>query len=297
MHEHRSIRGLRMPKKSLRRQLLLNVSNSLKHCGHLSAVYSISYRLLDPTERFTIFLNRAKAGADEKVRQRACACLAAYAPELWTAYPGDGRLLVVPLISSASCTAGPGEFPYQLAKAVVDAMNLLHNDSAEFCPDLLGKRPHRSIHTITEGPDARHAEVIDAYHTLREVPKTCRILLVDDFVTLGSTLSGAAKALVGSYTGSDVRIAGLTLALCCRPQHGTAISNAHLQPSIWQLAGLRCGSKVKAAAAARTRMLLAAAKVVDENIDISNGSCGGTASDSGCAPLEQSAVPEVRPIA
>lgn len=102
----------------------------------------------------------------------------------------------------------------------------------EFCGEAFTKRAHRSLHDLKSRSD-REAEVKDAY-ACAKLTGISTVIILDDFVTGGSTLADMKRAL--QVTNPSVDAVGLALGKSERASYasdyGLEVSNAHI-PAQW----------------------------------------------------------------
>jgi hypothetical protein len=115
----------------------------------------------------------------------------------------NGRVVVVGAISS-------GDRKLAL-RSPVDRLGkkLAKKKGWEWRPDLLSKKPHRSLHTIV-GARNRDRTVAGVYRASRMEGPMGLFVIVDDFCTRGATLADIRRALLKNNTGWSTF--GVTLA-------------------------------------------------------------------------------------
>ena len=102
----------------------------------------------------------------------------------------------------------------------------------QWLPDLYNKKTHRSLHSIPSA-DKRDKEVANKY-SCGTIPDVDTIIILDDFVTRGSTMAEMARALHAQKP--NVKILGFALGKNERYsyaiQSGVLVTNLHI-PRDW----------------------------------------------------------------
>lgn len=167
-------------------------------------------------------MNRFKYD-DEKAIRGACLVLPTAMAEL--KYP-DAPVVVASAIPSACVSLPTSHALARLGSSVASMVG------GSWMPDLLTKEEHKRLHNIERGWD-RDAEVRGKYRASR-LDGSPLVLLVDDFVTRGSTLSDAARAVLSMNSG--LTIVGVVLGKTERRGYahseGIQLDNNHI-PQEW----------------------------------------------------------------
>ena len=130
--------------------------------------------------------------------------------------------VVVGAISSRKTALEPADPVAVLGSAVAKQLGW------PWMPALISKKVHKPLHGIYNSSE-RDAEVANAYTAMKLPPSVGYVLIVDDFVTRGSTLDDAARA-VAVAAGHPITFGGLALAKTERVNWAgnVGISNSHV---------------------------------------------------------------------
>lgn len=174
----------------------------------------------DPDDPWTTRFNR--------VKERDPAAVAAAARTLALAFQTiriDGRVVVVGAISSGDTVLSSDAPVHVIGKAIAQRKGWL------WCPELLSKAVHRSIHGLSPA-SARDAEVMGKYQC-RQIPgEAGTVLVFDDFCTRGATLQEIARAVTA--TNPDWQVKGAMIAKTERIGYWGEgnLSNNHIDGSL-----------------------------------------------------------------
>lgn len=180
---------------------------------------TLAFRFTDQSsDPWTSRLNEWKVGNAAAVRG-ACAAVTSALATL----PLRRPVTLVAAIPSSQATLPPN------APVAVLGQKISAVFGFTWAPHLLSKRPHRSLHSLTNSAE-REAEVQNAYTAAAGVPATGTVLIIDDLVTRGSTFGAIATALRTRSQG--ISIVGLAPGKTERTAYwhgiGRPISNAHV---------------------------------------------------------------------
>jgi hypothetical protein len=159
-------------------------------------VLVLGYRITDDDKepwsaRFNAFKNKLAPSVRAGARTLARA--------IKTIKVGDGgRIVVVGAISSGDTNLAM-DAPVRLLGAELAAVK-----EWEWRPDLLTKRPHRSLHRSGARAQGRREIVSGVYTAVAVGGKAGTFLVVDDFVTRGDTTADIARALREANPGWGV---------------------------------------------------------------------------------------------
>ena len=180
---------------------------------HLDLILCLGCRVSYGSDRWTKFVNRSIGFDQWKDARRADVAIAA---RIMSAIANQmsntgSTFLVLPMIGSKKTHASDDDPVTKLATAFrpSHSSDLWHHTTT-----LLRKKPHTPLHKIKAGKKAR-LDTIRNTHSLscdRKSLKTLgadQIYLVDDIVTLGSTMNDAARAIreTGGYDGHIIGVA------------------------------------------------------------------------------------------
>lgn len=206
-------------------QYLRFTKEALDNAEHLDYVICAGWRVTGyPFEQWTELCNSAKQGNTGYVNRASrvlayIACLCQFK---------ESQICAVPLIASRNKAATEDAMPTQLARAVANSIGCQLNTTS------LTKRVHRSLHNIS-GAINRDCEVSDTYTCNAEIDAEL-VILIDDFVTRGSTMNDAARAI--RATNPRIKIIGLALGKTERPSRHNKHWNAHLDATVRRIAAL-----------------------------------------------------------
>lgn len=197
--------------------------DALDDGDHLSGVFTIAYKITDDgTEAWSARFTRFKA-KDQVALSGAIALLERAVPHLVGALGLDARQVVcIPALGSKETVASRAGLTAALASSSAAALG------AQFELSAVAKNAHKPLHGIYNADD-RQAELDKAAYVAQPV-RANSILLFDDFITRGSTLSRIAGALLASNRGASVY--GIALGKTERRRWVPDLSNAHV-PAAW----------------------------------------------------------------
>ena len=202
----------------------------------LAAAFTVGYRLEDrPEDKWTARFTRFKFDPDDTTTEGAARLMAHVAPILVRGLGLDpGRTVFAPALRSTEKVADPD-----------GVIALLADRCAGDCgyqPGLLSKEPHLSTGRGGLDPEFRKLLLEDAAYQSASVDADT-VIIVDDFIATGKTLSLAASAI--RERNPDTTVYGLALA---KPEwrsmmlswYDVDVSNDHIPPqwsSIWSMPG------------------------------------------------------------
>lgn len=126
----------------------------------------------------------------------------------------------MPAISSRDEVAGEGSFLTLLAAATAKA------SGASFDREAVRKQVHQPLHGIYDAA-GRTAELEKAAYTAKRIPGVRHVVVVDDFITRGSTMSRMAQAMKAS--NPRVTVHGIALGKTERRGYwGGSLTNDHV---------------------------------------------------------------------
>ena len=191
----------------------------------LTRAFTIGYRLTDdPDDPWTARFNAFK--------QKETAALRGGAAMMRAAIPGlvrgleldTSRTVFVPALSSGETVASPGGVLWRLTRFCAKGV------ATGFARDRITKEPHERLHMQ---PDAasRTAILTAADFRSKEI-RADSVLVLDDFITRGATMSHIARAILKRNPG--LRVFAVALGKTERCSHwrkyGVEISNDHIPP-------------------------------------------------------------------
>jgi hypothetical protein len=204
---------------------------SLDNASNLTQVHCVGWRDTENlTEPWTALCQQAKAGdsAATNTVSKAMAYIAA------SCRFTNQAVYVLPLIGHDKTEASPDSLPWLLANTVADAIGGCLMGS------WLTKAAHRSLHGPGMRAQSRDAEVDDVYTaTLQSPPESASalVLLVDDFITRGSTMNDAARALQAAIPG--IGVVGLALGKTYRATYTGHRANDHFDATLSRITSIR----------------------------------------------------------
>jgi hypothetical protein len=199
----------------------------------IDQVYTMAWRFTDDRDATDLWTNRLlnfKRG--NEVRSAISAMKTALydlaLAESWN--PKETAL--VPVLSSGHKYTDPQKPIPMLTKACAESAGSI------YLPNMLSKQPHRALHQL-ETATARRNEVRNAGYIadLSCCPGNKRIIIVDDLVTNGDTMSAIACAIRSQR--QEVEIYGIALgkneSRTYADSHRQVINNNHV-PTRWDYA-------------------------------------------------------------
>ena len=194
----------------------------------LTRSFTIAYKMTDDdAEHWTARFNRFKVKRDRSALVGGVMMMEAAVPRLVKGLGLDvSRTTFVPALSSSETIASEkGHLPI-LARCCAEATG------ADFVHDAITKQAHQPIHGIYTAAD-RRAVLDKAEYKAGDIDADS-ILVFDDFITRGDTLSHIAEAILESSPGATVY--GVALGKAERRayhrRYGIEISNDHV-PQRW----------------------------------------------------------------
>ncbi len=189
----------------------------------LTRSFTIGYRITDNnTEYWTARFNRFKAKNRGAV-VGAVTMMEEAVPQLVVGLNLNvSRTIFVPALSSGETVASEKGVLPVLARRCAKAAG------ADFMHDAITKQAHRPIHGISNAADRR--TVLDEAKYEAGNIDARNILVFDDFITRGDTLSHIAQAILKSNAGA--RVYGVALGKAERRSWDPNVSNAHI-PQQW----------------------------------------------------------------
>ena len=173
----------------------------LDYGGAVDGAFTIGYRLLDDqNELWSRRFLRAKDGLQPSM-EAAKALLATAISELFaTSRVSADDITFTPAVRSRESTASPSGTLAILAQQCATA------GGCRFAPQLIRKEPHESLHSPPKSVP-RRMEILEAANFRSQKVATSRVIVVDDLITSGLTLSYSAKAI--KALNPNVRVFGL----------------------------------------------------------------------------------------
>lgn len=189
----------------------------------LTRSFAIGYRITDnSTEYWTARFNRFKA-KNRSALVGAMTMMKEAVPQLVVGLNLDvSRTIFVPALSSGETVASEKGVLPVLARRCAEATG------ADFVHDAITKQAHRPIHGIYNAAE-RQTVLDEAKYEAGNIDAR-NILVFDDFITRGDTLSHIAQAILKS--NADARVYGVALGKAERQSWDPNVSNAHI-PQQW----------------------------------------------------------------
>ncbi|MCY3999956.1 MAG: phosphoribosyltransferase [Bacteroidetes bacterium] len=156
----------------------------------LNGVYCLGYRIgTSEDDEWTIRINNFKTGRNHHV-QKAVKTLHYAAISLFERIGiNPESTIVIPVLESAETSASSRSKVSRLAKSIADGA------SAKVELGCLTKNQHESLHSQV-GKDARDAALAKAHYKAKKLEDGFEnVLIVDDIVTRGKTMSAVAEAI------------------------------------------------------------------------------------------------------
>lgn len=198
----------------------------LDYSPELDHAFTLAFKMTDDwNEPWTSRFNRFKAG-DDKALYGAGAVFKAAMPELLKAMGGKpSDIAIVPALGSADKAAGPDRHITRLAAAIGKEFGLTFDRTS------VTKDPHPSLHELP--PSDRIPTLMKANYAAKPI-NSKTVLILDDFITQGATLSFTATAL--KKANPKLAVFGVALGKTERRAYwegrGAPISNDHV-PGNW----------------------------------------------------------------
>ncbi len=189
----------------------------------LTRSFTIGYRITDnSTEYWTARFNRFKAKNRGAV-VGAVTMMEEAVPQLVVGLGLNvSRTIFVPALSSGETVASEKDVLPVLARRCAKAAG------ADFMHDAITKQAHQPIHGIYAA--AERGAVLDNAEYKASNIDAHNILVFDDFITTGDTLSHIAQSILESNAGA--RVYGVALGKTERLSWDPNVSNAHV-PQEW----------------------------------------------------------------
>lgn len=189
----------------------------------LTSSFTIGYRITDKhTEHWTARFNRFKA-RDQGAFVGGVTMMEEAVPQLVRELGLDvSRTTFIPALRSNETVASEKDLLPLLACRCAEATG------ADFVLDAITKQAHRPVHGIYNAA-ARRAVLDKAEFEARNIDAH-NILVFDDFITRGGTLSHIAQSILKSNAGA--RVYGVALGKTERLSWDSNVSNAHV-PQEW----------------------------------------------------------------
>lgn len=195
--------------------------------GHLEGVFCFGYRIGWTDDKWTVRINQFKTGKPLATIRKAEATLRTAAPSLFQRIDIDpGDTVVIPALNSKQTAGSADSKNSRLAKAIANGAE------AKFVFDCLQKNKHKPLHRQPDA-DARDQVLNDANYRA-SVLNCTNILIVDDIVTRGATMSYIAAAI--RQSNPSAQIFGFALGRHVRPENFPLQANAkipHELAEIW----------------------------------------------------------------
>lgn len=191
---------------------------------HVRGVYTLCWRFKDGgTDAWTQRVNAFKSGNPQAVRGACRVAAEAVGSLSWNDFAPVG---ITTAISSADTAIRPGQPLYTLGD------HLARSLTWKWLPELLSKKPHRSLHSIHNASERDQA--VDGAYSATAVRGLKTLILLDDFCTRGSTMTDAARAILEA--DRNLIIFGLALGkaetLAFAAQQGVTLNNDQV-PGDW----------------------------------------------------------------
>ncbi len=199
----------------------------------LTRAFTIGYRLTDDREDpWTARFNAFKAKERTALRGGA-AMMRDAVPRLVGGLVGDlgldtSKTVFVPALSSGETVASSGGVLWRLTRYCARCA------AVGFAGDRITKKPHEKLHMHSEAT-SRKAILAAADFASKEIHAD-NVLILDDFITSGNTMSHLAGAILRRSPG--LRVFAVALGKTervryWRERHGVDISNEHVPPA-WE---------------------------------------------------------------
>ena len=195
----------------------------------LTSAYTIGYRFTDDsTDPWTTRFNKFKA------KKPAALCggfkmMQVAVPHLIRKLQLESsRTVLVPALSSSETVASENGILSYVTRLCAKAATV------GFSPDAITKKAHRPLHNFRNAESRR--ELLDNADYKSTKIQTENVLIIDDFITRGGTLSHIAQAI--HNTNRNVRVYGVGLCKTERRSYQKShfnieISNDHV-PTNWE---------------------------------------------------------------
>ncbi len=217
-----------MPEPPIVSHCLAFPPDSLDVAEHLNHTYCVGWRdSSNPNEHWTKLCNAAKAQKSVEFRT---VLLAATAAAIRCDFKASS-IIVLPLIKHCQTQAYRGDLTWHLAENIASAIG------GHFERSLLKKKQHRQLQGLDK--ETRDKTVAGKYMyrpTSQSFdPTQVLFILVDDFVTRGSTMNEAARAIRTQHPNAQV--VGFALAKTYRSSYSGLQNNDHFDQNIRRITG------------------------------------------------------------
>ena len=201
-------------------------SPNLACSKHLTAVFCLGYRIGQSDDDWTVRINNFKKGKPYSVK-KAEATVYAAASSLFRRMDIDpDDTVVIPALNSKQTSGSANSKNSRLAKAIANGAG------ANFVWNSLRKNRHEPLHHQS-GVQARDQALSEANYRASKL-RCENVIIVDDIVTRGATMSTIAKAILRS--NPNVKVFGFALGRHIRPEYSHSQANAeipHELADIW----------------------------------------------------------------
>lgn len=212
-----------VPEKPVSQDVLLSSDwwlcpQNIIRSKHLSDVFCLGYRIGQSIDKWTVRINGFKTEKPHTIR-KAEATLHVAAPSLFRRIDIDpDNTVVIPALNSKQTAGSADSKNSRLAKAIANGAG------AKFVFDCLKENKHEPLHLQPSAP-ARDQALNDASYRAARL-KCENVMIVDDIVTRGATMSAIAKAI--HLSNPDVKIFGFALGRHIRPEYSHSSANAKI---------------------------------------------------------------------
>ena len=158
--------------------------------NRLDSIYCFGYRIgTSMDDEWTVRINKFKQGRERDIR-KAIRTLRTASPSLFERIGiNPETTAVIPVLGSQETSANSRSKISRLAKAIADGAD------AKFMLDCLSKNKHDPLHLQTDR-NARDQALNKANYQASEFDHHCEnVIIVDDIVTRGKTMSAVANAI------------------------------------------------------------------------------------------------------
>ncbi|MDE2721617.1 phosphoribosyltransferase [Candidatus Palauibacter polyketidifaciens] len=199
----------------------------------VTRAFTVGYRFNDdPADPWTARFNAFKRQPHAALR-RAGAMMRDAVPSLVEGLAEDlglvtSKTVFVPALSSSETVASPGGVLWRLAQFCAECSGV------EFAGERITKNAHEQLHGHHDA--SKRSAILAAADFRSEEIRADNVLILDDFITRGSTMSHLARAML--ERNPELLIFAVALGKTerrsyCRENFGVEISNEHV-PSRWE---------------------------------------------------------------
>lgn len=214
-----------VPRIFLGRGLRFETLDALDGVDHVT---TLGWRLIDDSDPWTRRFNRFKV---DRATESAILAVRHFVGEIGELerlrFRADSRRAVMALLPHNLKALPKDNKLWMLGNTIANALD------AEWLPNVLTQTPHAKLRSIRDASE-RDAEIRGKYNC-KKVKGLSAVLLVDDFVTRGSTMSDAARA-TRKANPQVKKISGFALGKNERrayaAEFGIKIHNNHIPKSI-----------------------------------------------------------------